>query len=138
MRSTENLPIEAGLPYHTIIGRRDPKLPLPQSSDGVVPYPSAHLDGALSEKVIVSGHSVQETPEAILELRGILRLDMEEEKRGAHGPVSTRRVGKTPRHRVAALSISATGRGVSVTIRTRSGNEIRPAQSSQSRRPYRP
>lgn len=84
MRSTENLPIEAGLPYHTIIGRRDPKLPLLQSSDGVVPYPSAHLDGALSEKVIVSGHSVQETPEAILELRRILRLDMQEEKRGAH------------------------------------------------------
>ena len=36
----------------------------------------AHLDGAVSEKVIVSGHSVQETPQAILELRRILRIDM--------------------------------------------------------------
>ena len=31
------------------------------------------MDGAASEKVIVSGHSVQETPEAIIELRKILR-----------------------------------------------------------------
>lgn len=76
MRSTENLPIEAGLPYHTIVGQRDPKIALAQSSDGAVPYRSAHLDGALSEKVIVSGHSVQETPQAILELRRILRIDM--------------------------------------------------------------
>ena len=76
MRSTENLPIQAGLPYHTIVGQRDPKQPLLQSSDGAVPYRSAHLDGAVSEKVIVSGHSVQETPQAILELRRILRIDM--------------------------------------------------------------
>ncbi|MGH8080404.1 MAG: esterase/lipase family protein, partial [Lysobacter sp.] len=83
MRSTENLQIEAGLPYHTIVGQRDPKLPLLQSSDGAVPYRSAHLDGALSEKVIVSGHSVQETPQAILELRRILRIDMAQyEQRG--------------------------------------------------------
>lgn len=78
MRSTENLPIESGLPYHTIVGQRDLKLPLLQSSDGAVPYRSAHLDGALSEKVIPSGHSVQETPQAILELRRILRIDMAE------------------------------------------------------------
>ncbi|MEH6415835.1 esterase/lipase family protein [Pseudomonas sp. CGJS7] len=83
MRSTRDLPIEAGLPYHVIVAQRDPKVPLAQSSDGVVPYPSAHLDGALSEKVITSGHSVQETPQAILELRRILRIDMAEyEKRG--------------------------------------------------------
>lgn len=78
MRSTENLPIEPGLPYHTIVGQRDPKLPLLQSSDGAVPYRSAHLDGAVSEKAIPSGHSVQETPQAILELRRILRIDMAE------------------------------------------------------------
>ena len=83
MRSTEHLSIEAGLPYHTIVGQRDPKIALLQSSDGAVPYRSAHLDGALSEKVIVSGHSVQETPQAILELRRILRVDMaQHEKSG--------------------------------------------------------
>jgi len=39
-----------------------------------VPYASAHLDGAQSEKVIPSWHSVQESPQAILEIRRILRL----------------------------------------------------------------
>ncbi len=81
MRSTAGLSIEPGLPYHTIVGQRDARLPLAESSDGVVPYRSAHLDGALSEKAIVSGHSVQETPQAILELRRILRLDMAEYER---------------------------------------------------------
>ncbi|NUO77860.1 MAG: alpha/beta hydrolase [Lysobacter sp.] len=78
MHATRDLPIEAGLPYHVIVAQRDPKLPLAQSSDGLVPYPSAHLDGAVSEKVVVSGHSVQETPQAIAELRRILRQDMAE------------------------------------------------------------
>ncbi|HEX7802583.1 MAG TPA: alpha/beta fold hydrolase [Pseudoxanthomonas sp.] len=76
MRSTADLPIEAGLPYHSIVGWHDPSVPLAQSSDGLVPYASSHLDGALSEKAIPSGHSVQETPGAILELRRILRLEI--------------------------------------------------------------
>ncbi|RDZ26209.1 alpha/beta hydrolase [Lysobacter silvisoli] len=78
MHATRDLPIEPGLPYHVIVAQRDPKLPLAQSSDGLVPYPSAHLDGAVSEKVVVSGHSVQETPQAIAELRRILRQDAAE------------------------------------------------------------
>lgn len=76
MRSTRDLAIEPGLPYHVIVAQRDPKLPLAQSSDGVVPYQSAHLEGAVSEKVVESGHSVQETPQAIAELRRILHEDM--------------------------------------------------------------
>lgn len=81
MRATRDLAIEPGLPYHVIVGQRDPKLALAQSSDGVVPYPSAHLDGAASEKVVASGHSVQETPQAIAELRRILRVDIAEHDR---------------------------------------------------------
>jgi pimeloyl-ACP methyl ester carboxylesterase len=78
MQATSDLPIEAGLPYHTIVGVRDPLVPLASSGDGAVPYASAHLPGAVSEKAIIpSGHSVQETPGAIMELRRILRLDME-------------------------------------------------------------
>ena len=77
MQSTADLPIKPGLPFHTIVGWRDPALPLAQSSDGVVPYASAHLDGAESERAVPSRHSVQETPGAIMELRRILRLDME-------------------------------------------------------------
>ena len=41
-----------------------------------MPYASAHLDGAASELLVRSGHSVQETPEAILELRRILHLHL--------------------------------------------------------------
>lgn len=72
IRATAGLPIADGLPYHSIIGHDKLKIPLLQSSDGVVPYQSAHLEGARSEKVIHSWHSVQETPEAILEVRRIL------------------------------------------------------------------
>ena len=75
MRVTAGVPMEPGLPFHTIVGRKDPAVPLAQSSDGYVPYASAHLDGALSEAAIHSGHSVQETPQAIIELRRILRED---------------------------------------------------------------
>jgi pimeloyl-ACP methyl ester carboxylesterase len=78
MQATADLPITPGLPFHTIVGVRDPAVPLAQSSDGAVPYASAWLSDAVSEKAIVpSGHSVQETPGAIMELRRILRLDME-------------------------------------------------------------
>ncbi len=37
-----------------------------------------HLDGAVSEKIIKGGHSIQETPEAVLELRRILRLHLQD------------------------------------------------------------
>ena len=78
MQATSDLYIKPGLPFHTIVGVRDPSVPLAQSSDGAVPYASAHLPDAVSEKAIIpSGHSVQETPGAIMELRRILRLDME-------------------------------------------------------------
>ncbi len=72
IRASAALPIATGLPYHSIIGHDKLKIPLPDSSDGVVPYQSAHLAGAVSEKVVHSWHSVQETPEAILEIRRIL------------------------------------------------------------------
>ncbi|WP_230660204.1 esterase/lipase family protein [Psychrobacter sp. I-STPA10] len=41
-------------------------------SDGIVPYKSAHLDGAASETLIGGGHSIQESPQAVLTLRKIL------------------------------------------------------------------
>ena len=68
VKAAAQLPIEPGLKYHSIIAQRKPELPLEKSDDGLVPYWSAHLDGAVSEKVIISGHSVQETPGAIMEL----------------------------------------------------------------------
>jgi hypothetical protein len=73
------LPISPAVPYHSIIGNHTPDLPLAESSDGIVPYSSSHLEGAVSEKVIASGHSVQETPEAILEIRRIMHLHLSEQ-----------------------------------------------------------
>ncbi|WP_349984976.1 esterase/lipase family protein [Stenotrophomonas sp. WHRI 8082] len=73
-----SLPIQPGLKYHSIIAQRKPEVPLLQSDDGLVPYWSSHLEGAVSEKVIISGHSVQETPQAVLEIRRILREDVDE------------------------------------------------------------
>jgi len=79
IRASAALPLAPGLRYHSIIARRKAEGSLAESDDGLVPYWSAHLDGALSEKVVVSGHSVQETPEAVLEVRRILRQDLREQ-----------------------------------------------------------
>ena len=56
-----------------VIGRNDPQVPLEASIDGLVPYSSSHLDGAMTELIVTSGHGVQRTPEAILEIRRIVR-----------------------------------------------------------------
>ncbi|MBB3229107.1 triacylglycerol esterase/lipase EstA (alpha/beta hydrolase family) [Luteibacter sp. Sphag1AF] len=74
LRASADLPISPAVHYHTIVGVYKSEGPLATSSDGVVPYSSAHLNGADSELAVPSWHSVQETPQAILELRRILRL----------------------------------------------------------------
>ena len=61
----------AGVQFHSIIGSQRPG-PVAQSTDGVVPYRSSHLDGVKSELVVRSGHGVQDDPEAIREVRRIL------------------------------------------------------------------
>ena len=48
----------------------------PDSSDGVVAYWSSHLDGAVSEKIVPSGHGSHENPEGIDEARRILLLHL--------------------------------------------------------------
>ncbi|WP_231570367.1 triacylglycerol lipase [Achromobacter sp. RTa] len=74
---TGRMPISPSVRYHSIIANDTPGVPLAESDDGLVPYRSAHLEGAQSEKVIPYSHSVQETPEAILELRRILKLQLD-------------------------------------------------------------
>ena len=78
VRLAAELPIARSVSYHSIIGNDTPDLSLQLSSDGVVPYKSSHLAGAQSEKVIRSWHSVQETPEAIVEVRRILHKHLQE------------------------------------------------------------
>jgi triacylglycerol esterase/lipase EstA (alpha/beta hydrolase family) len=71
--AASDLPIAPRDRYNTIVGVYKPVGPLLTTNDGVVPYKSAHLDGAESELAIPSWHSVQQTPAAILEIRRILR-----------------------------------------------------------------
>jgi pimeloyl-ACP methyl ester carboxylesterase len=66
------LAIDPAVPAHSIVAVRGDG-PLEDESDGVVGYPSAHLEGVASELVVRgSGHSVQVTPQAIREVRRIL------------------------------------------------------------------
>lgn len=64
------------IPYHSIIGNQSKTTLVEQMSDGIVPYQSSHLEGAVSEKIISGGHSIHESPDAILELRRILRAHL--------------------------------------------------------------
>lgn len=67
------IPITPRLPYHTIAGDRG-RGDTPNSSDGVVPYWSSHLDGAVSEKIVPTHHSAHHHPEAIEEVHRILAM----------------------------------------------------------------
>jgi pimeloyl-ACP methyl ester carboxylesterase len=62
-------------PYHSIIGDRG-KGDSPNSTDGVVPYWSSHLDGAKSEVIVPGPHGSQNLPQTIAELQRILRLHL--------------------------------------------------------------
>ena len=67
------IPMAPGVPYNAIIGDRG-RGDSPNSSDGVVPYWSSHLDGTESEHIVPSGHGAHQNPEAIEEVRRILTL----------------------------------------------------------------
>lgn len=45
----------------------------PNGSDGIAPYWSSHLDGVESELVVNSKHNAQYDPEAMREVRRILK-----------------------------------------------------------------
>lgn len=72
-----DLPISSRTRTHSIIGMEKEK-PLEESTDGVVPYWSSHLDGVESELVVESDHYVPEVPEGIEELKRILHLHLDE------------------------------------------------------------
>ena len=72
MLAVIKLPITRGIPYDSIMGDRG-RGNTPNSSDGVVPYWSSHLDGAQSELIVDSGHDAQTNPEAIHEVARILK-----------------------------------------------------------------
>ncbi len=78
----DDLPFTGGQPYHSIIANKDYSN-VPSGSDGVVPYESSHIENAVSELVVKSGHSAQKSLEAIEEVRRILLLHLESGKESA-------------------------------------------------------
>jgi pimeloyl-ACP methyl ester carboxylesterase len=75
VEAVNKLPITRGIPYHSIMGDRG-RGDTPNSSDGVVPYWSSHLQGAQSELIVNSDHGAQYNSEAIHEVARILKLNM--------------------------------------------------------------
>jgi pimeloyl-ACP methyl ester carboxylesterase len=75
VEAVNKVPITPGIPYHSIIGDRG-RGDTPNSSDGVVPYWSSHLEGAQSELIVNSDHGAQYNPQAIREVARILRLNL--------------------------------------------------------------
>jgi pimeloyl-ACP methyl ester carboxylesterase len=57
--------------FHSIIGSERPE-GKENTTDGVVPYRSSHIDGVKSELIVQSNHGVQTNPYAIMEVHRIL------------------------------------------------------------------
>jgi len=71
-KSIADMPINPSVPYHSIIGNYK-AADTPGDSDKVVAYESAHLDGAVSEKIVKAAHTgAHKHPLAIREVRRIL------------------------------------------------------------------
>jgi hypothetical protein len=73
LKGLSEIPVDSHVPFHSIIGDRG-KGDSPNSSDGVVPYSSSHLENAQSELIVPAEHSAHEHPKALQEIRRILRL----------------------------------------------------------------
>ncbi len=57
--------------FHSVIGSERPE-GKENTTDGVVPYKSSHIDGVKSELIVQSNHGVQANPYAIMEVHRIL------------------------------------------------------------------
>jgi triacylglycerol esterase/lipase EstA (alpha/beta hydrolase family) len=72
-------PVAPGVMAHSIIPVKNPKDPKEKWNDGVVEYKSAHMEPVQSELIVMnSGHSAQDHPEAIEEVRRILTEHLRE------------------------------------------------------------
>ncbi len=77
VKALDLVDIDTAVTYHTVVGDRG-KGDTPDSSDGVVPYWSSHLDGATSELIVPSGHGSHESKAGVAELERILEEHLEE------------------------------------------------------------
>jgi hypothetical protein len=74
LKTMDTVPVQA--PYHSIIGNRGVPGPLVDSSDGIVPYWSSHMNRALSECIVPGPHGLVDYPQNIAELKRILHLHL--------------------------------------------------------------
>jgi len=72
VNAINTIPITPGVRYDTIVGDRG-RGDSPNSSDGIVPYWSSHMDGAQTEHIVPSGHSAHQDPRAIEDVLQILK-----------------------------------------------------------------
>jgi pimeloyl-ACP methyl ester carboxylesterase len=72
VNAINTIPLTPGVPYDTIIGDRG-RGDSPNSSDGVVPYWSSHMDGAQTEHIVPSNHSAHQNTQAIGQVLHILK-----------------------------------------------------------------
>ena len=77
IQTMNKVPMRGDIPYHSIIGVRKSDTG-PGSSDGVVPYESSHLDNAVTETLVPSGHSAHMHPLAIADVKRILSRHLDE------------------------------------------------------------
>jgi pimeloyl-ACP methyl ester carboxylesterase len=74
-KALADIAVDRRVPFHSIIGDRglgDGE----QGSDGVVPYKSAHMEGAESELIVPAHHSAHTHPLAVREIKRILKLHL--------------------------------------------------------------
>jgi len=77
LKILNRMPMSDKIIYHSIIGNTEGG-GIPGGSDGIVSYSSSHLDNVDSELVVKSGHSAQQTPLAIQEIRRILLVHLKQ------------------------------------------------------------
>lgn len=87
VRTLGSLPFAPGVHLHSIVSVTGSG-PVEQGDDGVVGYGSAHLDGAESEFIVRHGHSCQNEPETILEVRRIMLEHLSAIPRAATDPTA--------------------------------------------------
>jgi hypothetical protein len=75
VRTLADSPVDPRIKAHSIVAVKNPG-GLPGQTDGVVAYESAHIGSVESELVVRSFHSVQGHPDAIEEVRRILRENL--------------------------------------------------------------
>ena len=75
VQAVNKIPITPGIPCHSIMGDRG-RGDTPNSSDGIVPYWSSHLEGAESELIVNSDHGAQYNQQAIREVERILKKNL--------------------------------------------------------------